>query len=485
MKIEKSQGVTPTETLLSRLCDKTFLKLWSYSNPINSDGKELCDLIAVFEDQVFLFFDRESRQFDRNPDVFLTWERWKRNVIYRQIATARGAQRYLSDQKNPVFLDQERRVPLPVSLRASSRFHKIVVAHGAAEACRQFSDENVAGSLGIWYGDKQDDILWPFLVHLPKDDPVHLFDSENVSIILEELDTIADFGEYLSAKEQTISSLQVLSYCGEEDLLAHYLINFNERTKRHFIGARNRTYDLVSIGEGEWRSFAASDAFRRRREANKSSYLWDEIIQRTCQNALDGTLVSNANIFEGQSAVHEMAKEPRISRRALSDNIARSIREFPENMDGNVRSVSFLSSYYPDRGYVFLQLRDTDIVDYENEYRPKRRAMLTIACGAAKNKFPHLKKVIGIAIDAPKFTERNSEDFLMIDTDNWTDEEAAFYNEQNKAWKFFETPQLRLYNTRIREFPEPDPPPQQPKIGRNDRCPCGSGLKYKRCHGRR
>jgi len=23
-----------------------------------------------------------------------------------------------------------------------------------------------------------------------------------------------------------------------------------------------------------------------------------------------------------------------------------------------------------------------------------------------------------------------------------------------------------------------------PKVGRNERCPCGSGLKYKRCHGR-
>jgi uncharacterized protein YecA (UPF0149 family) len=22
-----------------------------------------------------------------------------------------------------------------------------------------------------------------------------------------------------------------------------------------------------------------------------------------------------------------------------------------------------------------------------------------------------------------------------------------------------------------------------PKVGRNDPCPCGSGLKYKRCHG--
>ena len=25
----------------------------------------------------------------------------------------------------------------------------------------------------------------------------------------------------------------------------------------------------------------------------------------------------------------------------------------------------------------------------------------------------------------------------------------------------------------------------EPKVGRNDPCPCGSGLKYKKCHGKR
>jgi preprotein translocase subunit SecA len=25
---------------------------------------------------------------------------------------------------------------------------------------------------------------------------------------------------------------------------------------------------------------------------------------------------------------------------------------------------------------------------------------------------------------------------------------------------------------------------EEPKVGRNDPCPCGSGLKYKKCHGK-
>jgi hypothetical protein len=56
--------------------------MWSYANPFKSDGKELCDLIAVFENHVFLFFDRESRTFDTSShDINIIWERWKKTAI--------------------------------------------------------------------------------------------------------------------------------------------------------------------------------------------------------------------------------------------------------------------------------------------------------------------------------------------------------------------------------------------------------------------
>lgn len=43
---------------------------------------------------------------------------------------------------------------------------------------------------------------------------------------------------------------------------------------------------------------------------------------------------------------------------------------------------------------------------------------------------------------------------------------------------------LRESERRIRvQLPPPQSPTAVAKVGRNDRCPCGSGLKYKRCHG--
>lgn len=40
------------------------------------------------------------------------------------------------------------------------------------------------------------------------------------------------------------------------------------------------------------------------------------------------------------------------------------------------------------------------------------------------------------------------------------------------------------YNLGIRSRLAAQPTQADPKVGRNERCPCGSGRKYKQCHGR-
>jgi hypothetical protein len=70
-----------------------------YANPFKADGKELCDLIAIFENHVFLFFDRDSRKFDRvDADIELTWERWKKEAITKQISDGRRGEAVRAEQ---------------------------------------------------------------------------------------------------------------------------------------------------------------------------------------------------------------------------------------------------------------------------------------------------------------------------------------------------------------------------------------------------
>lgn len=234
MKITKSVGVTPTERLLGDLCAKSFLRLWSYANPVKDDGHEFCDLLAVFENHVFIFFDREiviADAPDKDPDV--KWSRWKSRVIDAQIQTANGAERYLKMGRN-LFLDGKRTIPFPLPIDNKNMIvHKIIVAHGAKEACERFSDANVYGSLGISYGDLKDELPFPFLISIDRNNPVHIFDSHNLPIILKELDTVFDFSRFLDTKIEAIRRFKYLSYSGEEDLLAHYFFNYDEDEKRY------------------------------------------------------------------------------------------------------------------------------------------------------------------------------------------------------------------------------------------------------------
>jgi uncharacterized protein YecA (UPF0149 family) len=59
----------------------------------------------------------------------------------------------------------------------------------------------------------------------------------------------------------------------------------------------------------------------------------------------------------------------------------------------------------------------------------------------------------------------------------------GFYEEHNKEFRFFETASLRIERKTVSNFPADDGKIKRPKIGRNESCPCGSGRKYKHCHG--
>ena len=65
--------------------------------------------------------------------------------------------------------------------------------------------------------------------------------------------------------------------------------------------------------------------------------------------------------------------------------MANSIRNFPDNAKGIVSNLSFMQSFFPNVGYVFFQLFHDEPGDYDTEYRPRRRCLLELACGAAKS----------------------------------------------------------------------------------------------------
>jgi len=460
-KVIRSEGENETEKILSQICDNTFLKLWVYPNPYRKETKELCDVLVVFENHVFIF-SVKSITFSSDKEIEVSWKRWKRKAVDDSIKQIEGAENWINSHPDHVFLDRQCKKKLPININLEGcKFHRIVVAHGSEEACKNSSIDNVAGSLAITYVDdfpnyEGRNLELPFMLNLPREKVFHVFDSFNLDIILGELDTISDLVGYFEAKEEAIQKYQMLIYCGEEDLLAHYLYNFDQKRKKHYIGTQRKDINFINISEGEWYDFVKTEDYRRKKEADQISYFWDELIQKTLQNALDNVLLGDSDIYNEQSALREMAKEPRFMRREISRAIHRSIEKMSDFGEKMGRHLSSYSSFYPDKRYVFLQLKPVPDKDYDTEYRPLRQEMLKIACGVEKLKRPNSKKIIGIAIDAPKYAgTKSSEDFALLDCENLSDQNIKYYTEANKAFQFFETDAVQMKYKRAYNFPQP------------------------------
>lgn len=443
MTIEKSHGVTLTEQRLSDLCEGTFLKLWSWPNLYNEDGKELCDVLAVFGDHVFIFFDRASQVLqDEDKDLEVTWARWKKEVIDKQIKTATGAERYLK-RGRPIYRDERGQDPLPFALPEHPIIHKIIVAHGAENACQSFSAANVSGSLAIMYGalrpGERLPFFAPFLVELDKASRIHVLDGYTLDLLLTELDTFADFVAYLTEKEDAIDKLDALVYCGEEDLMARYFSHYDESQRKYRIDTTTPDVDTLWVLEGTWKEFTERGYAERRRRANKESYLWDDLIQKSYQHALDGTIGGDSP-WTPHNPLTEMAKEHRMSRRALSRHMIQAIKTFPSTDQEIVSKACYMPSLSdPGKMYVFMQLKCPDANHPRN--RERRLALLEVACGVARNKFPDITTVVGIAIDPPKFAHIISEDFLLLKCAEWSQEQRAHFDRLNEDFNFFQNVQ--------------------------------------------
>ena len=488
--IVKAVGVNNSEKLLTRLCDKVFLKLWTYSNTQKKLGKELCDVLVVFENHVFIFSDK-SNSFTKAETIEISWNRWKNKAIDKSIKQIKKAEKWIINNPDKIFLDNKCTDPLPFTINKENlKIHRIIVAHGAKEACKNDSPNNINGSLAICYADLKKSMKpayspRPFHLIMPRDEVIHVFDSHNLEIILGELNTVQDLLWYFEEKERAIKKYNILQHCGEEDLLAHYLFNFDEKTQKHYIGSINEELNFVGLEEGIWENFIRNDSYKIREEENKVSDFWDKLLQDISQKALDKKLMG-ADVFNNQSALIEMAKEPRVVRRIFSKVIKSAVENYSANINRKLRT-RYYSLEGSDRGYVFIQTPPYLNEDYEKDYRPRRRAMLEIACGIIRNKYSHLKKVIGIAIEPPRLNQGGSQDFALLNCEKWTKKDAEFYLKESKKmeFNFFENCELRMIKGTDYEFP-PAPnhavkTPVKTKPQRNDPCPCGSGKKYKRC----
>ncbi|RJR26668.1 hypothetical protein C4561_04650 [candidate division WWE3 bacterium] len=505
--IEKSGGLTPAEKHLSRLCSETFLSLWSYPNiyrdqgrtsakrsEAKGDGKELCDLLVVFENHVIIFSDKRC-EYPNTGDAELDWSRWYRRAVHGAAEQIWGAERWIFKYPNTIYLDKRCKQPFPLAIppKEQAIVHRIVVAHGVVKKCIEFFDGGT-GSLMIWprlVGDlhirTREHQCTPFAIGQvnPAKGYVHVFDDTSLQIVMRTVDTIFDFVQYLTKKEQFILSGKLFMASGEDDLLGYYLQNSDEAGEHTFFPKPEKEINAICIDEGIWEEFARHPSRLAQIKANEISYSWDRLIEKFTFHVTTGTSykLSHPSIQSQEIIFRFLAKENRTRRRFLANSIHELIAKTPNNY----RATRIILPSKPgDPYYLFLLLPrygGTPVKDY----RELRGDLLERYLRVLKLKYPAATDIIGIATETGFSTDERSEDIAYLDATEWTEQENAEAQDiERELVSLGALSKRTLFRTTTKEYP--DPKTSKVRIGmkgteRNIPCPCGSGKKFKKCCG--
>jgi hypothetical protein len=488
--VSSTAGVTSAERFLAKLCKRSFLSMWSYPGVFRDqgrpggkgDGKEVCDLLVVFENHIFIFSDKDCH-FGDAGDLRTEWARWFKRAVKNSAKQVWGAERWITQFPGRLFLDRQCAIPFPINLPDPSEaiFHRIVVAHDASRACKQ--KLGGSGSLMLdssLVGDAHFDM--PFVLGQIDSNRgyVHVLDDTTLNIVMSTLDTITDFTAYLEKKERFLTSNIKVFAAGEEELLAVYLRKLNKSGEHDFV--IDGDCDGVSFEEGFWEAFVQSPERLAQVESNRVSYSWDRLIERFTFHAMSGTqyFTSGRPLRDQEIMFRFLAREPRTRRRMLAASLHEVLeRSIHSSAPWAARVMEPSDKGFPH--YIFLFLKRKESLTDE-EYRNQRMNLLSDYCHAAKLRYPLATDIIGIASESG-LPPRRSEDLMYLDASHWSSKDAAKAKEIQNRFGLLR--KVTAERTREYEYPvDHEGRPRRTAPSRNSPCPCGSGERFKRCHGK-
>lgn len=434
-KYKRTAQKTKSENLITYLCDETFFKLWVYPNVYKESGKEFCDCLIVFENNIFIFSVKEGKYTGKTQEI--AWSRWKRKTIESSIKQIDGSERWIKKYPDKLYIDEKCTKKIPINFDINNaKIFRFVIALGINE------------NIGILYSNENhnlDDKIGVF--QTSKDKIYHILDSANVELILKELDTIQDFLNFYVEKEAIISKLKNLGYYGESTLLALYMQNMDEETGEHKILPTGFTENEVLEKECLWKNIENNPQYSSKKILDKDSYLIDFLLNKSVCYEQIGTLIGNLDVINGKNPIKEITKETRFQRRILAYSLLDMFNKY-WSMEKQTRFVRFSMPENDTKAYVFLINTFADDRNIEDA-RFDLRLMLKIACGSLKNVKPELVQIIGIAFIPDKILFSLCEDYILLDCENWNEEDIAYYDKLNENYRFWKKgiqPRIESFN---------------------------------------
>lgn len=405
-------GCTPSEKYLAGLCEKAFLSLWAYPNVYTDEGrpqgkgagKELCDLLVVFGEEIIIFSDKHC-EYKETGDDLVDWGRWYRRGVQKSVNQLIGAASFIKRFPGRLFRDPRCSVPFPREVPRSDKFnvHLVAVTRGSREACERYFAGQSIGSLRF-NGDLAGDSV-PFTIGPIKTSHglVHVFDEHTLDVLFSELDTVTDFVEYLRKRATVLQrAAPVIVADGEEQLLARYLKNMVNGEHDFAIETEidGEQLSAVYVSEGEWEAFVENQQYLSKKRADAVSYRWDELIERFARRGRKDLVAIPEFVRTGEpeQAIREMAVESRFARRVL----AHTLSNFAQTLiPGSGKTRVILSPSSDEKAYVFLAapFQPSNFSSYE-DYRQQRVSHLAAYVAVARTRFQRAKYVIGIAFDS-------------------------------------------------------------------------------------
>jgi len=485
-KITKGSGVTQSEQKLIEFADNAFFGLWSYPNVYsdegyskNNTGKEVCDLLVIFDKDIIIFSDK-AIVFNENKDTAIAWSRWFRKSVIESCSQLFGAEKFIKEHPERLFVDKECAIKLPIKIDNSFNFHLVAVTNNISDSAVKYFDKIEKGSsatlINIYPLNAQGCLENPFCVGdlYPEKTFVHILDETALKLLLTELNTANDFIGYLTEKERVIRKKALFISAGEEETLATYIMGDNKIVSDELI----KKGQPVTIPEGEWENYKNNFRFQYRISIKKESIFWDNLIHNFSKSILS----ANVGFFgEVEFSMHELgareiAKESRNSRYYLS----KTFQEKFKTTQSHLRTSRMIESI-DEKGkfYLFLFHPNNNKLSY-NEYRTERISYISAYTKVAFVKYRQIKKLIAIATEPQNSTGRSEDLIYSRSRGTFTKEqveEAKKLSKENKILSDFlpkKTNNNQTHNSVTLKVK---------KIGRNTPCPCGSGIKFKKCHG--
>ena len=148
--IVQNEGLTKRERYLASLARSRLFRLWSYPglSRREADGRsqELADLMVIFGDDVLLFSDKDEA-WSNHADINIAWKRWYRRAIEKSAKQLWGAERYLRQFPDGIYLDAKLTEPFPFPLITElTRIHLVAVTANSDKAAKAHFDAIAPGS---------------------------------------------------------------------------------------------------------------------------------------------------------------------------------------------------------------------------------------------------------------------------------------------------------------------------------------------------